>query len=445
MAVAAAPLAIATEPELPTQAKVLDSDILFGERPIPTISPNGRWVAYVSKGYVCICNVVDPKPLKLFDVPNSWTRILSRPEYANTRGDSGALFRALGKEAYQKLSAEATSTIADLHWTHDSKGVVFGVQSNATDPKKSSYNVWQVAANGQPVNLSHADSDSPTAAIGHGILTRDRRFLVAPGYPRALIWDVAANRPRATPFLTLVPSATSGRWIGVEKDTRQLVIVNENFEVIKRFEVFRPSKSYGFKLEWSPNERFIIWRNQIGFDHYSNWEGFWMDLDTGNKRELDGRYLDERFAFTGRDGEFYRGGQTGMRTSSYDAVVGAHLTIVPGDQSTPPQDVWRLVVDRSNPIPGMLTNRPGNPPVRANHDGNLFAIGLPRAAGERSGCFWHLMARDGTKWRFPGKDNDVYISPFNVVGFAEDGKSIVAYDNSRLFSLPVSSIQSKVP
>ena len=144
-------------------------------------------------------------------------------------------------------------------------------------------------------------------------LTRDRRFLVLIGLRRPLIWDISTNKPRATCFLHLTPSPTSGHWIGIEKDTRQLVITDEDFDVVKRFDETLPARSWGFKLDWSPDERFIVWRNQIGFDHYNNWDGFWMNLDTGEKRQLEGRFMDEQIAFTGGGGEFFRSGQDGVR------------------------------------------------------------------------------------------------------------------------------------
>jgi hypothetical protein len=445
IAISIARVAIAAEQGLPKTTKILDPDIIFYDRPQPTISTDGQWVAYVSKGYVCICNVADPKPIQLFEVPNSWTHLLARPEYVDTRWDSGALYRAIGKEGYQNLSAKVTSTICGIRWTHDSQAVVFGVQSNTTTPMKASYDIWYVNTEGKSSNLSHVGPESLTPAVCDAILTRDRRFLVASGYKRALIWDVAANKPRATPFLTLVPSSTSGRWIGVEKDTRQLVITDENFDVVKRFEEYRPARSFGFKLDWSPNERFAIWRNQIGFDYFSNWEGFWIDLDSGKKRELEGRFIDEQFAFTGKGGEFFRAGATAAKSKhgiGGDLTIGTHITMFPGNATSQAKDVWRYNIDRDGSKPGAFTNRPiGFPSVRFDPSCNLFIIGLTRPAGEKPGWIWHLIDRDGNKWPFPGRDNGAYYSPYQVVGFADGGKSIIAYDDKRLFSLPVAAIK----
>src|SRR5262245_24703594 len=59
--------------ELPTGATVLDGDIYFYSWPYPSISPDGQWVAYVSQGYVCVCNVNAPARRRIVEVPNSWT------------------------------------------------------------------------------------------------------------------------------------------------------------------------------------------------------------------------------------------------------------------------------------------------------------------------------------------------------------------------------------
>jgi hypothetical protein len=93
--------------------------------------------------------------------------------------------------------------------------------------------------------------------------------------------------------------------------------------VIQRFDEFFPSSHSRPTLHWSPDERFVIWRNRIGFDHYSNWEGCRLDLKTRERRILTGDYTGEQILFTGRDGEFLRvraegiqGNFSGLTTSS---------------------------------------------------------------------------------------------------------------------------------
>jgi hypothetical protein len=66
--------ASAAVPELPAAATILDPDIYLYGLPYPSISPDGNWVAYVSKGFVCVCNVKKPAPRQIREVPNSYTR-----------------------------------------------------------------------------------------------------------------------------------------------------------------------------------------------------------------------------------------------------------------------------------------------------------------------------------------------------------------------------------
>lgn len=439
----------AVESELPPQAKLLDSDTFLYGSPYPAVSPDAKWVAYVSKGFICVCNVDKPDPRRIMEVPNSFTWPNFRVGSGNTvkSGAFGELAHGLQREKYNKLNEQVTKTIYGLNWTHDSTGFVFGVLTHDRNAKTSTYDCDVASTDGAVTRLAHTDSDPRVRSVLTGVLTRDRKFLVSPvaaastPRDRPLIWSVSERKPCATPFLYLTPSAMSGRWLAIEKDTKQLVIADERFQVIKRFNEFMPASFSGLRIDWSSDERFIIWRNQLGFDHFSNWEGFRMNLDTGEKREIDGRFIDEQFGFTGRGGEFFRCGQTGAKTKSYDAVVGAHLTLIP-DSSAAAIDLWRLKIGPNDQRPGMLTNRPGNPPCHISSDANYFAIGLPRPAGQRSGAHWHLIDRKGKKWRFPGDDNGEYISPYQLAGFADNGKVIVAYDKSRLFAIPIATVIS---
>ena len=437
----------AAAPKLPVAATVLDPDTFFYGWPYPAISPDGQWVAYVSKGFVSVCNIGKPVPRRVMEVPNSWTwtRFQVGSGDSTKNGTLDALSRGLERDERDKLHEQLDSTIYGLNWTFDSQGFVFGLQKRDRAKNASTYDGYLASTDGQIARLSHINPDSQIRGIVAGILTRDRKFMVSPvtaassARYRPLICDVKENRPRATPFLFLTPSQTSGRWIGIEKDTQQLVVTDERFEVIKRYNETIPNKSYGLRIDWSPDERFIIWRNTIGFDHFSNWEGFRLDLDTGDKRKLEGRFFDEQFSFTGPSGEFYRCGNTGMATQGYDMIVGAHLTLIP-DGNGPASDLWRIKVDPNNPKPRMLPRGPGNLPALMTPHGDLFALALPRPAGEPAGGVWHLINRNGKMWRFPGADHSEYLSPYNVVGFADNGKKLVAYDSTRLFTVPVSAI-----
>lgn len=408
VSVGAAANCAAVSKGLPKGTVILDPDIFFYSWPYPSISPDGKHVAYVSQGFVCVTSIEDPAPIRIKEVSNSWTwpHLQAPAGRSPLTGTFAELSRGLDRDEYQKIHSQIKNTVHGLIWLRDSSGFVFGVQSYDLKAKKWTNDGYLASTNGQTKLLVHTGPETLTRSIGVGELTEDRKYLVStrtqlahPDY-RPLIWNIQQNRPRATPFLNLTPSLVSDRWLAIEKDTNQLVLLDDQFDVIERFAEYVPERSFGFRLDWSPDERFVLWRNQVGFDHFSNWEGFRLDLRTGEKRKFDGRFMSEEIAFTGRGGEFYRCGQTGSRTRGYDTVVGAHLTIVPSGDAAE-VDVWRIIVDPKGKIPGALTNRPGDPPLRYDPTSDMFAIGLPRPAGERSGFVWHLMNREGKAWQFP--------------------------------------------
>jgi hypothetical protein len=83
----------------------------------------------------------------------------------------------------------------------------------------------------------------------------------------------------------------------------------------------------------------------------------------------------------------------------------------------------------------------GVPNLTWSPDFELFTIGLPREEGPY-GEVMHLADRHRHAWKLPGDDSDRYISPYSVAGFAGGGKWIVAFDDTRLFALPVAAIQA---
>jgi hypothetical protein len=272
------------------------------------------------------------------------------------------------------------------------------------------------------------------------MLSRDRKFIVLSGYVRPLIWDLTTDKPRATPFMNLVPSATSDRWLGVEKDTRQLVVTDANFQVIKRFENEWPKpRSYGRDLLWSPDERFVIWKNQVGFDYDSNWEGRWIDLQTGKQESMTGSYMAEIVRFTGHDGEFMRIGSEGKPWANGMLPTDFRFQFFLNGHAKP-EVVWSVHFD-----PNDRTIKRECPDIRFiyfSSDYKYFAFGLPRPNPPPAGEISHLMDRAGHIWRLPGKDKGEYLSPYELVGFADNGKSIIAHDSRRLFAIPVSAVMS---
>jgi WD40-like Beta Propeller Repeat len=435
----------AAERPLPQGARVLDSDALLYGRPNPTVSPDGKWIAYVSQGYICVCNIEKPAPRRIMEVPNSftWLGFKAPAGRSPATGSFPSLARGLENDQYRELYSQVTNTIEGLNWTRSSDGFVFGTMSFDEKTRSTFGSGYFATVEGKISPISRIEPNSATRGLIVGDFTHDRSCLVGKSMISVdtrrwgpLIWDIERNRPRATPYLYLVPSSSSGRWIGIEKDTRQLVILDEQLQVARRFDERLPDQSYGFELDWSPDERFVIWRNQIGFDHYSNWEGFRLNLTTQAKRSLQGRFMDEQTVFTGTGGEFVRCGQDGERMKRWigDVVTGAHLTIVP-EGFGPGHDVWRIVAGSDQ-----IGNFHGYPSLWMSPDAKLFAIALPQPLGERMRFVWHLMEPAGKAWRFPGEENGEFESPYELAGFAIDGSLIVCYDAKRIFTIPVASI-----
>jgi hypothetical protein len=427
--------------DLPAEAKVLDPDILFYSDPNPIVSPDGKWIAYISKGFVCVCNIDDPHPRQLVEVPHSRTHLLAQPEYADARDDPRILWQRLGREGMEQFEKSVTQTIVGLQWTREGDAVVFGLNSFDAEKKELICEVKLASLKGKITTLAHIrDGGVYTHLDGMSMLSRDRKFIVLSGYVRPLIWDLTTDKPRATPFMNLVPSATSDRWLGVEKDTRQLVVTDASFQVIKRFENEWPKpRSYGRDLLWSPDERFVIWKNQVGFDYDSNWEGGWIDLQTGKQESMTGSYMAEIVRFTGHDSEFMRIGSEGKPWANGMLPTDFRFQFFTSGNAKP-EDVWSVHFD-----PNDRTIRRECPDIRFiyfSSDYKYFAFGLPRPNQPPAGEIFHLMDRTGHLWKLPGKDNGEYFSPYEVVGFVDNGKSIIAHDSRRLFAIPISAVMS---
>lgn len=343
----------------------------------------------------------------------------------------------------EQFEKSVTQTIVGLQWTREGDAVVFGLNSFDAEKKELICEVKLASLKGKITTLAHIrDGGVYTHLDGISMLSRDRKFIVLSGYFRPLIWDLTTDKPRATPFMNLTPSTTSDRWLGVEKDTRQMVVTDASFQIVKRFENEWPKpRSYGRDLLWSPDERFVIWKNQVGFDYDSNWEGGWIDLETGEQYPMNGSYMAEIVRFTGREGEFMRAGGDGKSMGMQSPMgTGFHVQLFASGHAKP-EDVW---TEHFTPDDRSLNQRrcPDFRFFYFSPDYKLFAFGLPRPNQPPAGEIFHLMDRAGHLWKLPGKNIGEYFSPYEVVGFADNGKSIIAHDSRRLFAIPISAVMS---
>lgn len=444
---------VAARDGLPVGAVVLDDNLGMSSWPYPRISPDGQWVAYVSNGFVSVANILDPEPKRVMEVPNSrtWPYFKVSGSHDPSTGRFDQVIHGLDRDEYRAVLSQMTHTIYGLNWTFDSAGFVFGVQSYSKPRKtgiretKSNNDTYLADTAGNYKKLAYDVSAVSIRSPLAGILSRDQQYLVSHGFElaydthRPLIWDTRINRPKAAPFIYLIPSSTSDRWLGIEKDTRQLVVVDSKFQVIQRFEEFLPEKTYGFAMKWSPDERFVIWRNQIGFDHFSNWEGFRLDLQTGEKRLMDGRIMDEKFGFTGRGGEFYRCGNRAKKTRGYDKLVGSHLILVP-DGDGEAVELWKMESD-NEPLMGSLVTW-GIMPIQLSSDGELFILSLRKWINQKDHSYFELIDRERNRWRLRGENGDHLLAPYLIVGFANENRLFVAYDDKRMFTFPVAIVKT---
>ena len=446
-----APPTVASTAELPEGTTLLDSDIVWdidpdviSEVPDPSsfvISPDDQSIAYISKGALWKCGVTAGPPIKLADLPNTKTAFLAMPEYRaawsaiTQRGNITDHHIFLGR-----LSRDMVG-VCSLAWTSSQDGLVYGLrqhwQSNA---ETALHKVMHLSTDGSVTTLATIarDRGEEPHEISKFHVTRDKKFVIASAGYAPLIWDTASNKPRATCFDVLLPSSTTGRFLGIEIDTRQLVIADENFEITKRLDVTFESHRF-CDLVWSPDERFAICRTRL--KHPSEkWTGFRVNLETGEQRPLDGSFMAERWAFTGRDGEAVRAGKTHDFFGVYadGGGAGTSISIVP-DGKGEQRDIIRFQRPRDGHFE--YSQKAGRyPPVRLSRNGKLFALAIPREGGE-PGYRYFLVDRSGDKWRFAPDDKVSRVSPYHVIAIANNGQTIVAYDDTRLFSIPVATIK----
>lgn len=430
--------------ELPTGAKILDPDVVWDmwNPESAVLSPDGHQIAYISKGALWVCNVADGPPKKLAELPNTPTDYMARPEFAYARANFELIRTTLGNAVYNPTIGAEEVDVFSLRWTRSQDGVVYSLRGrHPTDEWTVVHRIMHASLEGSVSTISKIERGrfAEPRFFDAFHLTDDHRHLIAWSNRVPLIWDVAANRPRATCFDYLVPAANSERYLGIEIDSRQLVIADRDFQIIRRFEVFLPM-GYPSELLWSPDEQFAIWRLRHG--HPSNkWVGFRLNLATGDKRSLSGDYFGDTFGFTDHGGELVHIGIPTDKSNGVDGLHASFLSIIP-DGAAPSQKVldYRLPLGTRGPASYAT---PSYPHTVVNSVGSLFAVPMPQNPKATPRYVYQLIDRTGRQWSFPAENEHRYVTPFDVIAFADRDRTMIARDDFRLYSLPVSAITSE--
>lgn len=427
---------------LPPGATVLDPDIVWDVANPHSfaISTDGKRIAYISKGSLWSCQVDAGAPSKLADLPNTITAILAEPGNEIQREESAASPHNPGYRAFYGPVHLDKHYVFSLAWTPSPSqdGVVYTVRKRVREHSAvAAYHVMHASLTGvvQEIAVIEGEFGVPQEYQTSFHVTPDRKYVVASAYV-PLIWDVVARRPRVTPYDCLIPSSTSGRFLGVEIDTRQLMLVDEDFRIVKRFEVYFDQRRR-CELVWSPSERYAVCLSQLDYPSDKT-EGFRFDLQTGLKTQLRTGVIRDQFYFTCDGGELVRLGITGIPPNGFgDGSYGAYISILAneGDRERevirfhgPPRRVQHLRDARSYP------------PILVTADGSLFAIALPRPDKQAAGFHYHLVDRDDQVTPFVPVSDVSYITPYYPIAFADGGRRLIARSGSTLFSLPVSDI-----
>ncbi len=430
--------------ELPTGATLLDGDLVWEKSTEPTVivSPDGKSVAYLSKGAIWLCSVDGGPPKKLVDLQGTLEEFLAQTGTIDDRGQEWKIRRNMGNGPFNQVTA-GLSRVESLQWRRDGDALIYVLAAHAqSNVQTATYQIFQVSINGSVTKLGTIERDASEEphALTDFHLRADKKYIVATGFS-PLIWNMETNKPQVTPFDYLIPSSTSDRYLGIEIDTRQLVLVDENFKIAKRFDVTF-DRDRQCDLIWSPDERLAICRSfRGGLEPISDkCSIFRIDLESGKRRDLKPGFGRDRFVFSGSGEEILRIGVVGVKEEPHygDGTYGSYMEFVPDGENNE-HELYRFGSpgdDRTSDW-----HQKFYPAVVCNKDCSLLALARPRLPGEKPGFHYCLMDRGGHTWPFWDGDTSNFISPCVAIAFVDGGQTLLAHDDSRLFSIPVATIK----
>lgn len=423
---------------LPPGATLLDPDIVWDVANPDSfaISRDGKQIAYISKGALWVCRVDAGPPSKLADLPNTITAILAEPANQEQREKSAASPHNPGYRAFYGPVHLDKHYVFSLAWTPSQDGVVYTVRKRVRENSSAAaYQVMHASLDGAVENIATIEGQFgvPDEYTTSFHVTEDRMFVIASAY-FPLIWDVTADRPRVTPYDRLLPSSTSGRFLGIEIDTRQLVLVDEQFCIAKRFDVAFPAEQT-VDLTWSDDESFAVCRTRNDHSSYGA-TAFRINLDTGQQTPVIKCNVRDRFVFIGKHGKLlHLRIAAAMVWGYFDGEAGTRATVVYPDGAT-----RNLFTTKGFRRPQKGQQGSIFPPIIAASDGSAIAFAVPRPENQVPGAHYHLVDFEGHTKPLEPVSDATYITPYYPITFAEGGRRLVARSRSTLFSLPIDAV-----
>lgn len=154
-------LCLVARAAIPTGATVLDPDTVWDPCLVEgvVVSPNGKQIAYVSRGALWLCGVHAGPPTKLADLPDTVSDFLSRPEYEVER-ETFVNFRShAGLHPLGPRGPELTILLS-LRWTPSQDGVTYTLWRRLKQNSMlSSYRVMHASTEGVVTQLADIHRD----------------------------------------------------------------------------------------------------------------------------------------------------------------------------------------------------------------------------------------------------------------------------------------------
>jgi|GEM_PF-3476080 len=430
---------------IPEAATVLDADVVWdiANPECFSISPDGKFVAYISRGAIWSCALADGPPIKLAELPHSVTAFLAMSGNEQLREQAAQMPPTPGYTPIRRPREHGIKLVFSLAWTPSQDGVVYTTRNSLKENSTlAAFKVMHASLNRVVKEIATIEREYVVyyESGTNFRVSRDRKYVVLTNYGSPLIWDVLADRPRATCFDYLTPAKSSEKWLGIEIDTRQLVLADGDFRILKRFDVRIPQRRQ-CQLVWSPDERFAVALTHSAHPSDKT-TGIRIDLQTGAKTQLATGVIRDRYYFTSDGGELVRLGITGFPPNGFgDGGHGAYITVLADDANNDENQEQEIVRFPGPPRkPKIWRNKKPYPPILGSTDGSLFAIALPRPTAQAAGFHYHLVDRSGATWPFLPVSGSNYNSPFYPLAFINQGRSILAREGSHLFTIPIASI-----